>query len=487
MYNYNNSEDEDASNANINYIEEVEFDNKIINNNPKIISKSPDPFIYLDEAEVANNPVTHFAGEALAAAGKNSRSKTGGWHNNTADGKPQFINEKPSWHGGSLKAYIEPKNYNAHELWEKIEKLDALALDVFLVILAHICDKRNQAAYPKLGWFTIHPEQILKFKSFKRYGDDKRKIISDIIDKILLLSELMTDIKNIPYPTKEDPNRKVNVTGCKIFHIGSIITLENNQTLAFKAFAGEWVNYWLQDGGKYYWVSDATRELLELGKSKNEEFAKKIGILLLTIPGGTHCRNKPVTYTIEKILETIGELNQEKFRGKRDSEERSGEHWAARTDRALFGYEDGVDKYHPGAFEILKSINILESFSKDSCYPVPSDRGRGWQDRWLASKITLTTPSASKSVESSDAALINNKKTKKKRFNNKKITGKIFDTETINSIYEAYKSRNLSQQTFADELKISRSTLSNILNKRESPSMELAKRINSFISKPLPE
>lgn len=61
------------------------------------------------------------------------------------------------------------------------------------------------------------------------------------------------------------------------------------------------------------------------------------------------------------------------------------------------------------------------------------------------------------------------------------------DAADVAAIYEAYKERNWTQQTLARELKIARPTLSNVLNRREAPSAELAKRIRVFLEKPIPE
>ena len=65
--------------------------------------------------------------------------------------------------------------------------------------------------------------------------------------------------------------------------------------------------------------------------------------------------------------------------------------------------------------------------------------------------------------------------------------GQYLDAASVAAIYEAYKERNWTQQTLARELKIARPTLSNVLNRREAPSAELAKRIRAFLEKPIPE
>lgn len=477
---------------------------------PKL-PRSPNPF-QDDKGETAkgaDNQFTHFAGEALAAGGKDFRRKVRKWQESKTTGQLQYRKERGSWLGGSMTAYFEPGNYNAKELQAKVESLDALHLDVFLATLTLICDPRNNATSPQFGWFTINPAQIAGMKAFRRHGHDRRVLIGKIVEAVHTLSEFRTDIVNLPY-SRNDPKVRITERGCRLFHIGSTVYIEQGELFehpndfpehrqpdAINAFAGKWANHWLQNGGRYFWTAKVTRALLELGNSKAEDLARKIGILLLTIEGKpeqANSHNAAVTLTISDLLQAIGELLVEEFRGQRNGESRQGQDWARRMEQALFGYEDDNDMYHPGAFEILQGCKALATVEKGPDYPIEKARGRGWVERWLSAHITLITPEAAakleRVIEPPPARLPprlekkrRNRGTGKPRRNLE--PGQFLDAATVAAIYAAYRARNWNQGTMAKELKVARPTLSNVLNRREAPSCDLAARIRAFLDSPM--
>jgi DNA-binding XRE family transcriptional regulator len=137
---------------------------------------------------------------------------------------------------------------------------------------------------------------------------------------------------------------------------------------------------------------------------------------------------------------------------------------------------------------VLKQCGLLACYNFSSDYPEPGDRGRGWVERWLKAKVYLTTPEALAKLEQepqqATPRLIKRRvrglgKTKKPL-----VRGQYLDAATVAAIYEAYKSRNWTQATFAKELKIARPTLSNVLNGKEAPSAGLANRIRAFLDSP---
>ena len=457
----------------------------------------PDPYDRkeTETADKANNKVTHGAALAIVAGGKNAEKKVNSWRKNTVNGHPLF----PCNQGrDEMTFYLEPEGYNAAELWAKVHNLDALTLDVYLAILAFICDPRNKATYPHVGWFTVNPQQIADLKAFRRYGNDRRVLVGKIVEAIHTISDLRTNFRiHWPGKGKKEQNRMATESGCRLIHIGGVTYLdqgelfehpeqfpkEDREIVGISLFIGKWGNYWLQDGETYYWVAAATRLLLELGCSKGDEFAKKIGALLLTVEGGTRSRNKTLEFTIAGLLERIGELLAEEFRGKLVNGRQEGQNWASRT-----------AEYLQAGLTSLLQMGMLASYNFSSDYPTPGDRGAAWSERWLSAKVYLTTPEAAAKLKMLPQAApafpgVPERKRRVRGLGKTKkplVRGQYIDTATVAAIYEAYKERNWTQQSLARELKIARPTLSNVLNRREAPSAELAKRIRAFLEKPIP-
>ena len=459
----------------------------------------PDPYDRkeAETADKANNKVTHGIALAIVAGGKNAEKKVNSWRKNTVNKHPLF----PCNQGrDEMTVYLEPEGYNAAELWAKVHNLDALTLDVYLAILAFICDPRNKATYPHVGWFTVNPQQIADLKAFRRYGNDRRVLVGKIVEAIHTISDLRTNFRiHWPGKGKKEQNRMATESGCRLIHIGGVTYLdqgelfehpeqfpkEDRDIVGISLFIGKWGNYWLQDGERYYWVAAATRLLLELGCSKGDEFAKKIGALLLTVEGGTDSRNKTLDFTIAELLERIGELLAEEFRGKRVNDRQDGEHWASRT-----------AEYLQAGLTALLQMGMLASYNFSSDYPSPGDRGAAWSERWLSARVYLTTPEAAAKLKMNlpqATPAIPGGTERKRRIRGlgktKKPLARVqyLDAADVAAIYEAYKERNWTQQSLARELKIARPTLSNVLNRREAPSVELAKRIRAFLAKPIPE
>ena len=459
----------------------------------------PDPYDRkeTETADKPNNKVTHGAALALVFGGKNAEKKVKGWRKNTVNKQPLFSCNQGR---DEMTVYLAPEGYNAAELWAKVHSMDALTLDVYLAILAFICDPRNKATYPQVGWFTVNPQQIADMKAFRRYGNDRRVLIGKIVEAIHTISDLRTDFRiHWPGKGKKEQNRMAIERGCQIIHIGGVTYLdqgelfehpeqfpkEDKNIVGISLFIGKWGNYWLQDGETYYWVAAATRLLLELGCSKGDEYAKKIGALLLTVEGGTRSHNKTLECTIAELLERIGELLAKEFRGKLVNGKQDGQNWASRT-----------AEYLQAGLTTLRQIGMLASYNFSSDYPTPGDRGAAWSDRWLSARVYLTTPEAAAKLGMNllqATPTIPGGTERKRRIRGLGKTkkplarGQYLDAATVAAIYEAYKERNWTQQSLARELKIARPTLSNVLNRREAPSAELAKRIRAFLEKPIPD
>lgn len=464
------------------------------------VQKAPKPPCAPDPPALSiNNKVVHGVGMAIAAGGPNARKRAKSWRVNAINGHPIF----PCNQGrDEMAVYLEPTGYNAQELWAKVHGMDALTLDVFLAVLMLVCDPRNKAAYPHFGWFTVNPAQIVDMKAFRRYGNDRRILIGKVVESLHTISDLRTDfVIRWPGQGKNEQHRVARETGCRVLHIGSVVYAEqgqlfehpeefpkDKQALAVNIFIGKWGTYWLRDGERYYWVAAASRKLLEYEHRSDrmgEIFAKKIGMLLLTMEGGTNSQEKTLELTIETLLEEIRELLVEDFRGKRlvgddGAETREGQNWATRTDDYL---QQGLTYLHQDG--------LLASYNFGSDYPDPGDRGRGWVGRWLSTKVYLTTPKAAARMEQTPPQTQRPFPERKRRIRGQgKVRkplqrGQYLDAATVAAVYHAYHARNWSQETLAKELKVARPTISNVLNGREAPSVELAARIRAFLDSPV--
>lgn len=445
-----------------------------------------------------NNKVVHGVGMAIAAGGPNAQKKVAAWRKNQVNGHPVFTCNQGR---DEMTVYLEPTGYNAPELWAKVHGMDALTLDVFLAVLMLVCDPRNKAAYPHFGWFTVNPAQIVDMKAFRRYGNDRRVLIGKVVEAVHTISDLRTDfVIRWPGRGKKEQNRVARETGCRVLHIGSVVYVEqgqlfehpeefpkDKQAVAVNIFIGKWGTYWLRDGERYYWVAAASRKLLEYEHRSDrmgEVFAKKIGMLLLTMEGGTDSQEKTLELSIENLLEEIRELLAEEFRGKRLTgedgvETREGEHWASRT-----------DEYLQLGLTCLRQDGLLASYNFSSDYPEPGDRGRGWVRRWLSAKVYLITPKAAAQMEQTPPQIQRPAPERKRRIRGlgkvrKPLQrGQYLDAVTVAAVYHAYHARYWTQETLAKELKVARPTLSNVLNRREAPSCELAARIRAFLDSP---
>jgi DNA-binding XRE family transcriptional regulator len=435
------------------------------------------------------------------------------------NGNPQYREALPSWGGGAMTTYFDPGKYNAPELWGKVRAMDTITLDVMLVVMALICDPRNKAKAPNLGWVTLHPEQVMNLKAFQRRGHDKRVMAQRTLEAMKTLSELNTDIVRVPYKWNRERTKVIDwVTerGCKIFHIGSVAYREqgelfehpdeypeDKEVVAIHIFAGRWAHYWLnevKDGQHYDWMSVASQALLQLGETPVERAAKRFGALLLTMPGATGPFLRTQEDTHAGVLEAIGELCKDEYRGKVTGGDRKGQDWGRRMEKRLYGGEDDNGTYRPGVFDVLVEIGLLESYEKPvDALTDEANRRRGWVDDWLARKVRWTASAAAANIQAAERKTAQQDATGKLSGTSKprrrnRGTGKpkkglthaqYLDNETITALYVAYRERNWTQATLAQHVKCARSTLSNILRRREAPGAELATRIRAFLDSPL--
>lgn len=434
-----------------------------------VIPKGPNIFGDDNKATVINNQHSSVVLEMIMKSGPLARWLVDGWHENQFSGDPQFLKRLPTWRGGSMMGFFEAQARNAAELWAKVEAVDMLYADVYLGILGALGDPRNKAHFPLLTPVIINSDQLLEYANIRRHGHNrdllKIRIAEDVIP---FLKELTVDIRGIPYG-----NRTVSIPNCKVFDIVEVYEdllpfpgEPQRKAVGWAIRAGMWANYWFQESGRY-WVSAMSRLLLTLDHRQNrrpEMLAKKIGLLLLTVEGGTDSRNYSLIKSVRELLAVIGELPDDRHRGT---------HWASQLEQALREALNRLLAHH-----LLAAVK----FSED--YPEPGDRGRGWVERWLNSEITLTTPEAAMKLNDRPAGFKGrqqrNRGTGKPR---KLLTPGRYLTETeIAAVRRKCAEQNRLMKDLAREMGVAAPTLSNVLTRRETAGDALLGKLKTFLN-----
>ena len=490
--------------------------------------RSPNPSDGGDSMPMVTAPIPHFWGQALTAGGPNAGRMERGWEKNTVNQHPQFARTRITSKGGEATVYFDAKGYSALELWGKVYSIDELVLETYCVILALMSDSRNACPPGYVKRFYINPAQILELKGFRRWGEDRRVALRRVIDAIKLLSEWTTDYSGFPLPPdKKGKPRFAEQRGCKIFHVLSSWhageqgeLFENEQgdlehaPLSIHCVSGDWLAHWMNEDGGYFWVQSIPRKVLEIpGTNEAQRLAKRIGMSILGFVAGTDHINKEICWTVRKILEDLVMLPTEEYRGLGGREGRKNEHWANRTDKALFGYltnevdADGNEVYEPGAFDILVSYHVLDRYRKgdaDHPYPDPGCRGAGWQERWLDCPVYMTTPEAAATITASllpgsveqppivapgEKPALPNKVFRQTRRGTGKpkkklVQGQYLDTATAEQLRAEIARQFPSQEKAAAFLGCTQSGLSRVLSRNRAPGVELAAKIKAFLDNP---
>ena len=489
---------------------------------------SPDPSNGGDSMKTSTTPLAHFWGQALSAGGADCSRRLNGWLENTINQHPRFARANMTHGGGDAVVYFDPKNYSALELWGKVYSIDDLVLEVYTVILALMCDSRNACPPGFVKRFYINPSQILNLKSFRRWGEDRRVALRRVIDAVKLLSEWTTDYGGFPLPPdKKGKPRFAEQRGCKIFHVlsswhlgeqGELFEKENGELehapVSIHCVSGSWLEHWMNSEENYCWIQSISRKLLDIpGANDAERYAKRIGMLLLGFVAGTAHINKEIRWTVRKILEDLVMLPTDEYRGLGGREGRKNEHWANRTDKALFGYltdevdADGNEVYEPGAFDILLEYGVLARYRKgdeDHPYPDPGCRGAGWQERWLETPVYMTTPEAAAKIATNPlpdsltqeqvvtrekpaiTGKVLRKWTRRGTGNPKKklAIGQYLDTATAERLRVEIARHFPNQIKAAEYFGCTQSGLSRVLSRNRAPGVELAAKIKAFLDSP---
>jgi len=436
-------------------------------------------------AVVPNNPVVAAGLRAIFKGGPNARKLIGGW---TQLGEQVFYRQIHKSGRGEIRYYpnILPASAKVHinveSLWECVENLNPFTADVALAILAQLCEPSTgiKPKFPLRESVLINANAIMRYKGIRKYGKDRRIMEKRIHTEVERLRTLHFDMERYPLPwdkkgTKYLGDRLFDIVKVETYQLKLFSKKEIVET-AWSVRAGQWAEHFFNTELERVWTSRMAKALIELdhrNQRKTAQLAKKIGYLLLTVPGGTAHRNHPVTRRIDRILEQIGELPVPEFRTK---------DWAGRL-------RDGLLK----AWDILLSAGLIKKLKFPDGYGFDdTDRTKGWVETWLSSKVIITTPEAAPEPSQKEIEAFRKKQfprnKKAKRLISKKIRRKpqaiqleVCSPKYRKKIRNACQEQYISQRTLAKIVGIAPSTLSNILRGHDLPSLRLAQKIDSWL------
>ena len=436
-------------------------------------------------AVIPNNPVVATGLRAIFKGGPNARKLLGGW---SQIGEQVLYRQLHRSGRGEIRYYpqISPSHTSqtvpVDTLWEFVESLNPFTADVALAILAQLCEPSAgiKPKFPLRQSVLINANAILRYKGIQKYGQDRRIMEKRIHEEVERLRNLHFDMERYPMPWNKKGTKYI---GDRLFDIVRVDTYqlklfgkEEIIEMAWSVRAGQWAEHFFNTEQERVWTSRMAKALIEMDhrkQRKTAQLAKKIGYLLLTVPGGTAHRNRPVTRRIDRIFEEIGELPAPEFRTK---------DWAGRL-------RDNLMK----AWDILLNAGVIKELEfRDGFGFEDTDRTKGWVENWLASKVTLTTPEAvpeptTQELEDFRRQHLKNKKGRKRRISKKvrknpqPIQLRVCSAQYRKKIRDACEEHYISQRTLAKSLGIAASTLSNILRGHDLPSLRLAEKINHWL------
>jgi DNA-binding XRE family transcriptional regulator len=436
-------------------------------------------------ALVPNNPVIAAGIRAIFKGGEKARQLLGGW---TQEGKQVQYRQVHRSGRGEIRYYPDihmpgrKRAVDTDTLWCFVESLNPFTADVALAILAQLCEPTtgNRPKFPLRQSVLINADAILRYKGIQKYGKDRRVMERRIHDEVERLRTLYFDLDRYPLPWEKRGSR---YQGDRLFDIVKMETYqlklfdeEEVIATAWSIRAGQWAEHFFNTEQERVWTSRMAKALIEMdhrNQRKTAQLAKKIGYLLLTVPGGTAHRNRPVTRRIDRILEEIGELPSPEFMPK---------DWAGRL-------RDNLLK----AWDILLAAGLI----KDLRFPngfgfADTDRTKGWVKDWLASKVIITTPEAFPEPSERELMTLRKRQRLKNNSSRRRVSQrihkkphnmqlKICTPEYRKKVRDACESRYLTQRNLAKMLGIAPSTLSNILRGHNLPSEKVAHQIDAWL------
>jgi len=436
-------------------------------------------------ALVPNNPVIAAGLRAIFKGGPKARTLLGGWSqigrrvlyrqfHRSGRGEIRYYPEFPTSGQNSVES--------AETLWDFVEQINPFTADVALAILAQLCDPSagNRPKFPLRQSVLINSDAILRYKGIQKYGKDRRVMEKRIHDEMERLRTLHFDLQRYPVPWNK---KGFKYQGDRLFDIVKVETYqlqifdkEEIIETAWSVRAGQWAEHFFNTEQERVWTSRMAKAPIEMdhrNQRKTAQVAKKIGYLLLTVPGGTAHLNHPVMRRIDRILEEIGELPAPEHRTK---------DWAGRMrDTLMKAWETLLDA------GLIKNLKFPDGFGFGD-----TDRTKGWVADWLCSKVVILTPEAvpephrspsGTNVKAPQAQLgkYRRRMTRQIRKKPANLQLQVGTPAFRKRIRNACQERYITQKSLARILSVAPSTLSNILRGHDLPSLELAEKLHKWL------
>jgi hypothetical protein len=332
---------------------------------------------------IPNNPLVATLFTALFKGGPNARKLLGGWFvNDEGHLEIRHIGRKGGHISVKLADSIAPSAEceTLDAQWQFIERLSPLTADAAMAVLAELCHPGTgkRTKFPLMQPVPVTAEHVLRYKNFRRYGDERDAFRRRIEEEFRILQRLRIDI--VKYPgwdiAKNCWNAHgVSVYGDKLFDLVEAELTEEKERPCNKVWLarlGGWARIWMNAQSKV-WIVQVPQTVLQLDHRHSRgmnRLGKKIAMHELML--GATARARPVLIRrVDRLLEDLGELPDERYRTN---------HWVGRTrdrlEEALIGLvEQGV----------FAKIDWPEEFG-----PGAADRFKGWANSWLASKLHFT-------------------------------------------------------------------------------------------------
>lgn len=430
------------------------------------IPEPPDAFAD-GSARVPNNPITRVTFGALYAGGPKARHLIGGWKEDDG-GRP--IYEHLGSKGGVIHAYPDPRTgeLDTEALWGQVAKYDPFTADVALALFAQMTEGQGDATkHPMLTPVTVTADRIADYKGFKRYGFERTIFREKVADSMRLLADMKFHVHRWP-GSDPDKGGKWNSEGVtwetRLFDVERVYSGQqtlfkeaSRPVIGWSVRAGHWAYHFLNAAGRV-WISKISRVLIELDHRENRPaflLAKKVGELISFLPSfADPKKRKSIRYTIQVLLQDIGELPDEEHRPH---------HWAGQT----------LEAFNSAVQTLIESKIFLRVDWPEGFAPGSADRAKGWLEKWLNSTITFYPPDAPPEL----AAKPKRTKISKKLPKAKPDQWGAKDGEELRRLRAE---RNIHQADLAEELGVARPYLSQIESGRRVPSAKLQKAIQKW-------
>lgn len=333
-----------------------------------------------------NNPFVFTAMESIWKGGAQAQKLQKGWKE-TKTGR--LVYEHAGNQGGKIRVYPNMAQPDAPlpttgALWDFVEELNPFTGDVALAVLAQLCEPthNDRPKYPLLESVKITTDAILGYKGIQRWGVERKLLWKRVMEEMRRLAKLNINVEKYPAIDPDTGDWNPQGFSWKNDRLFDIVEVERYQAtlsgehenieVMWSVRAGQWARYWLNPQGRVL-VGKIARSLLELNHRHNKGpavMAKKIGQSVMFL-SNTVQKLQPLR--IGNLLERIGELPTPDQRSK---------NWAGRT-RARF--DEALATLLEN--EILADVQWPKAFQ-----PHKKNSTKGWVDRWLNSKISMTLP-----------------------------------------------------------------------------------------------